>query len=560
MSLALNHADPKRSSNPAFNILNSFPALRAFLVYLLAFLLFFHYARHSFYRDPGSAFFDVSRAYERRYTAIRQAEADAFLEASETEPLDRDVVSQVYNVTEQSPVLCTSYITVDRDVPRQYIYNAVGSLLHGMTPSERASLHLSLLFANAQPEKHSAYNEKWFLDLLDDHYGYSTANLTDEQIDHLRDLEETADFEEKGVFDYTLALERCYANTQAPYIAVFEDDTIAAEGWFTRVVKGLKDAELLMQQKWTNKTEDSPQPEVSDQTEPNADKLQKRVSEGMYVPEAQESPSRAFESSEPNISAPPTARWLYLRLFNQERSTGFASKDIGGNHEYLISLGIVAGALCVLVPLRRVSPRIARHLTITTLAIICFLAIPSFVILFFQCGKASVLPPAPGVRAEDFGCCSQGLIFNRDEVPGLVSHLRMKKTGRCDLMTSDYARGEGIERLSMYPMVLQHVGTVTATSTTAKEAQAVWSMAFEDLSKDKLDADHRTMVNLIYGKDRELEVDAIDGYGRPLTNQGFLSKEASTEQAGPSVEDQHDARRASIETRSPLSTYRASIR
>jgi len=63
-------------------------------------------------------------------------------------------------------------------------------------------------------------------------------------------------------------------------------------------------------------------------------------------------------------------------------------------------------------------------------------------------------------------------VFNQARVPGLVgylrdnyaarpdlpSELRMKEVGKYDMMTRDYARGQGLTRWSMYPVVVQHVG------------------------------------------------------------------------------------------------------
>lgn len=38
------------------------------------------YARTHFYRDPGSRFFDKSRAYEQKYSQYRKAEVQTFVE------------------------------------------------------------------------------------------------------------------------------------------------------------------------------------------------------------------------------------------------------------------------------------------------------------------------------------------------------------------------------------------------------------------------------------------------------------------------------------------------
>lgn len=52
---------------------------------------------------------------------------------------------------------------------------------------------------------------------------------------------------------------------------------------------------------------------------------------------------------------------------------------------------------------------------------------PELVILFFQSGKATVLPPQPGVFAEAFGCCSQALIAFANLLQAPLSELYGRK-------------------------------------------------------------------------------------------------------------------------------------
>ncbi|KAM0236312.1 hypothetical protein ACHAP5_009391 [Fusarium lateritium] len=96
---------------------------------------------------------------------------------------------------------------------------------------------------------------------------------------HLSQLQKTQSYLEKGVFDYTYALQRCY-DTGALYIGMFEDDIILADGWFIRTLRGLAG-----------------------------------------IPGS-------------------TQDWLFMRLFNQERSIGWGSHEIGGNNEHWIILGV----------------------------------------------------------------------------------------------------------------------------------------------------------------------------------------------------------------------------
>ena len=65
-----------------------------------------------------------------------------------------------------------------------------------------------------------------------------TYNATDAEKDHLRLLKETAVYAEKGVYDYIHALRRCY-DTGAPYIGIFEDDILLADGWIVRTLRSL---------------------------------------------------------------------------------------------------------------------------------------------------------------------------------------------------------------------------------------------------------------------------------------------------------------------------------
>lgn len=100
----------------------------------------------------------------------------------------------------------------------------------------------------------------------------------------LERLEDQQDFSTKAVYDYTYALKRCY-DTRAAWIVIFEDDILLADGWFVKTLQGISDIQRLF----------------------------------------------AASSND----------WLFLRLFNQERSTGWASSIPGQNHETLISILIM---------------------------------------------------------------------------------------------------------------------------------------------------------------------------------------------------------------------------
>ena len=273
--------------------------------------------------------------------------------------------------------------------------------MEGLTEVERSALYLASFFTNSDPAIHPTWNTPWLASLLDEAYTY---NVSDERLEELKRYETVGAVKPKGVFDYTYALQHCYEQG-AEWVALFEGDVIFASGWFARMLDGLRQIEEVLRLR--------------------------------------------------------TSDWIFMRLFNQERSTGWSNRYVGGNNEHWISLGIDLVALPLLFIARRKSPGARRHLDNWTLAVLCFLAIPSMVVLFFKAGKASMLPPSPGVRIEPFGCCSQAMVFSRDQVPPTIQYLRERVEGQVDLMLNDRSRATGLARIALYPVQVQHIGKST---------------------------------------------------------------------------------------------------
>ena len=288
------------------------------------------------------------------------------------------------------------------------------------------------------------------------------ADTDPEVLKTLRLLEEWESWSAKAIIDYTVALERCFENSTAPYIAVFDGDIILADSWFARTLVGLREVEQQM----------------------------KRIGR--------------------------SGKWLYLRLFNQERFTGWMSRAIWGNNVPTISAAISVVVCVALLKLRRriaTDPAfsghtaIARHLNLPTIFVICTFTVPAFTILFFQAGKASLLPPAPGVHRQEYGCCAQALVFNREHVPGLIEFLRAfefdhESVWGHDVATHEFAKKNNLQKWSQYPVVAQHVGMTTQLSPHRTPwEQPTWSMEFESLSRRRLDLEHRKFVEMLYGHD-----------------------------------------------------------
>ncbi|ORY61007.1 uncharacterized protein BCR38DRAFT_349829 [Pseudomassariella vexata] len=341
-----------------------------------------------------------------------------------------------------SPKICVHVTTVKRD-GQQYIDETIASVLEGLTSEEREDIYVSVFFANTDPTIHPSYHNPWLRHVVDEVYSVPPDN--GDLIHRLEGYEDKGDYSAKGVVDYAYGLQHCY-DKGMPFLLMLEGDVIAADGWLVKTLEGL-------------------------------DRVQKIL---------RKSPSD----------------WIYLRLFNQERSTGWASHKVGANNELWISLAIAAALLCFAAVLRRY----ARSSTILTdnasLALICALIIPSLVVGFFQAGKANVLPPRPGVFEQNFGCCSQALLYPRRQVPRLTQYLQNTGKGQVDLMVNRHAASDHLSRFSLYPVQFQHVGIQSSRKTLVDEARSIWSMAFEDKNPVALERDHQRLVEAIYHSKR----------------------------------------------------------
>lgn len=340
-------------------------------------------------------------------------------------------------------------------------------MLDGITPQERSSLHLNLLFTDLNATEHPSWHAPWLRSVMDSVWSYSSHEnaISPEMRFWLKNITQATKvhthLQIKATMDYTMALQQCLDATHAPYIAVFEGDILVAPGWVAPTLRALKSADELMRRNvrsWSAKTR------------------------------------KAHD-------------WIDVRLFNQERSTGWSSKRIGGNNEFAIALGVDLALLVVFVLFRRKHPYLQRYLDSPTLLVLCLLVVPMSIVSFFQAGKASLLPPGPGLVVENFGCCSQALIFNRRHVAGLIEYLRgfaLKEAMGAehqgyDMRTRDYAWSNGLDRLALYPVQVQHLGIKSAVGTTSNEAQSVWSMAYEDLKPGELKARHDRAMGELYG-------------------------------------------------------------
>ncbi|KAH9897486.1 hypothetical protein F4778DRAFT_743742 [Xylariomycetidae sp. FL2044] len=457
------------------------PGVRALVLLVTLVSLYALYGSYHFYRDPLSIFFSETHGFDQFYSATRQAQADAFIDAAAAHA-DTDSVRARLGKAGPAPEICAVFITIDRNMAgrRHYVESAVGSFLANMSRPERAATHLKIFFADVpDAAQHRAYANLVASDLADDilTYGGSLPGDAKEKEGKIGTLKGWAAqstnkwaLERKTVHDYAYALQSCLRTTQAPYIALLEGDILLAEGWAARALLNLRRVEVMMR-------EPSRRPPEPHKVQPGY----------------------------PNT-------WLYLRLFNQERSTGWTGgTGFRSNNAHLISLAVAIPLLLILLLVRRPSsilPRaLARHLDNWTLAVICGVAVPLFVWLFYASGKASLLPARAGVvRDEFFGCCNQALVYNRAHASALADYLfaattRQPRCGRSDMLPRDFAWDRGLARMSAYPMLAQHAGRVSAIDTSDDEARRVWSMAFEDLRPELLGRQHVQDVRELWGEE-----------------------------------------------------------
>ncbi len=350
----------------------------------------------------------------------------------------------------------------DSEAARFYMADALGSMLEGLDVRERAALNVSLLFGNLDPARHPDWGAPWVGALADRASGYT--RLTDLERAGLQHAEDARDLQLKGVFDYLYVLERCLEETNAPFIAVFEDDVIFAADWMARTMRGLQ-----------------------------------------YL-------VRDYKPAE------GAKDWLYLRLFYTETHLGWLTEG-GWWYEHLpLTLAMAATATAVLLLAFRYVARCGGsgplRLDWPTIAVISLLVAPAFTMLVFMAGKHNL--PLPGyslhhgipeavaaasgaatggvMPMDQSGCCTQALVFHRPALPDLIKYLRGRQRGQTDSMIEEYCEATGAKRFALAEQAVQHVGLFSSRGMAAKDTQSVWAFWFEASEPAEVERRHRVTV------------------------------------------------------------------
>lgn len=195
-------------------------------------------------------------------------------------------------------------------------------------------------------------------------------------------------------------------------------------------------------------------------------------------------------------STPPSQKrsWLYLRLFYTETSLSWESSDFWYRNMPLAFLIMMGTGLAFLLLVRRRWPKTRSYIDNWTIAASCLIIIPAFTALLYMIGKYSLLPLQGVVEMNGYGCCTQGLVFPRDQVGPLIDYLQKRKSGQTDSIIEDYADETGLSRLALAPQQLQHVGLRSSRDNLEINTQSTWAFWFEENDPKKLKAEHEQLV------------------------------------------------------------------
>lgn len=238
-------------------------------------------------------------------------------------------------------------------------------------------------------------------------------------------------------------------------MAVFEDDVILADGWMTKTLKALVEINNRQQQQQQRQQQQDP--------------------DGQH-----------------QIRKP----WLYLRLFFTETSIWWEDSDFAYRNIHLIFLvaSLSTFATLQVIRHRRLAGRYSSYLDLPVISVISFISIPAFIGLAYMAGKYSLLPPKTVVEMDEHGCCTQGLLFPRDRIDGLVQFLEEKKVYQVDSAIEEYATRDGFTRYATMPQQLQHIGLKSSKQNLEHFTRSTWAFWFEENDPQRLRMEHDQLL------------------------------------------------------------------
>ncbi|KAL4808155.1 hypothetical protein BDV18DRAFT_158267 [Aspergillus unguis] len=379
-------------------------------VYCFLYVFSVGYYRRVSYRDPTSFFFDANRAYERQYSAQRVAEAETFLDKA------RHMIPGDHGIPGQDPRLCVGIVSVARR-GEQYVGLTVGSLLDGLSSTDRNEMLLYLRIGNTSPKDHPLNGEQWVQKVPDRLLTYSEA---DPDFQQLQEWEEGGWYRNKTIYDFTTLMRECY-DSGAEYVAMLEDDTLAVKGWFPAAM-------------------------------------------------------RALETVKERASG---RDWIYLRLFYIDGLLGWNGEEWPKYLFWsFVVWAVITGAM--LAAKRKFKTEL-KSIPMNAIWITSFIFIPAAIVLHFLAGRQTMWPISPGVHEMNkYGCCSQGLVFPRSIIPRFLEKTDLTTDWLVDMMVEKIADSQEWLRYAVVPPLLQHIGATSSKGYGFdNSASTIWNFLFE---------------------------------------------------------------------------------
>lgn len=398
-------------------------------VFCFLWILLFVFSSFFSYDDPSSIFFNAERAYRQRFSSVRVAEAEAYIQNPPArlvpiEPVDK--------------LLCIGIPSVNRTT-ESFLSSTIATLSDTLTPEERASIRIVVLLADKSPSEHFAYGQQWLEPLVDEVLLYGDPPAGSSVYRRIPfDLKEGNTRGDGRVenmrLDHSALVEAC-REQEYPYFALVEDDIVTTRDWFPRFKKGLAYVE--------RKTEETKK------------------------------------------------EWIYLRLFYSEILMGWNNEEWLA-YSKVICLVYTAVLLVFLVGRKHVrigvstsvSPHAQRYLA----ALVFGLWLPALIALYFLSGRLSVNRLNPFKWSElhgarempHYGCCAQGLVLPQRHLADFQALLRDPPYDfPGDMILEDYAEARGWVKWALEPSVFQHVGFKESSDGTRRAE--VWNFGFERL-------------------------------------------------------------------------------
>ncbi|CAG1974068.1 unnamed protein product [Fusarium graminearum] len=386
--------------------------LSAYAVLAMIWLSLFQLCRIYTYYDPSSFFYDPRKAYETRYTDLRERDADHLLNTLHHASIDKlsnvNSIKNDVDIRGQDKRICIGIPSVRRE-KQHFLPRTMASLVEGLDAGQRSALRITVLLADDDPMSHPAFGQEWLHVLADEVllYGNDSSSVVPNVYRYVQPF---ASEEDKTLLrndrvhrDYATLMANCRA-TEAQYFVLMEDDVIAGRHWLNRLLDGLEYLE-------------------------RTDKA---------------------------------GNWLYLRLFYSETYLGWNSEQWP---EYLVrsfcfyTMVLSLYLVVVAVDTRRRSHTFhykahgynVLHLTFWS---------ASFIALYFMAGRLTVDSYNEGIQEmPNYGCCAQGLVIPQQHLLTLENALHAAADDIAgDSLIEKFAGDQALKKYAIVPSLLQHVG------------------------------------------------------------------------------------------------------